>query len=202
MGLTRLVLCFVVIASVVHVPSALAAQIGAAGDLKEVQEYRLTEPALKQVMAATRNMLVAMKNDPRYQRLTKLEAELKTLDAKDQPTDADTKRMEKIVEELESIRASTNVLGNDRSLAEIEAAVAKEPLVANALKSAGISARDYAKFMGAFIQAAMIQGLQKDGAIKEIPKDLIPENVKFAKEHAAEFAAFMKELEAFETKEP
>jgi hypothetical protein len=186
MGLTRLVLCFVVIASVVHVPSALAAQIGAAGDLKEVQEYRLTEPALKQVMAATRNMLVAMKNDPRYQRLTKLEAELKTLDAKDQPTDADTKRMEKSVEEL----------------AEIEAAVAKEPLVANALKSAGISARDYAKFMGAFIQAAMIQGLQKDGAIKEIPKDVIPENVKFAKEHAAEFAAFMKELEAFETKEP
>ena len=68
--------------------------------------------------------------------------------------------------------------------------------------TAGITARDYAKFMAAFMQASMIQALQKQGAIKEPPKDVNPENVKFAQDHQAEFEAFMKRLEELDTKEP
>jgi hypothetical protein len=188
-------------ALIVLLPSALAAQ-GAAADLKEIQAYQLTVPALKQVMVATRNLMVAMETDPRYQRITKLEAELKRLEDKDQPTAAESERIEKIVTEMESIRSSINIMGNDKSLSEIEAAAAKEPLVANAFKTAGISARDYAKFMGAFLQAATIQGMQKSGAIKEVPKDVSPANLKFVEEHAAEFEAFMKDLEAFDRRLP
>ena len=202
MRLTRVVPGWSLALSIVLLPSVLSGQIGAPGDLKEIQEYRLTVPALKQVMAATRNLIVAMNTDPRYQRIRKLEAELKQLEEKDQPSEADTKRIEKIVAEMNSIRSSTNIIGTDRSLSEIEAAAAKEPLVANALKTAGITARDYAKFMAAFIQASMIQALQKQGAIKEPPKDVNPENVKFAQDHQAEFEAFMKRLEELDTKEP
>jgi len=189
-------------ALIVLLPSALAAQGGAAADLKEIQAYQLTVPALKQVMVATRNLIVAMETDPRYQRITKLEAELKRLEDKDQPTAVESERIEKIVTEMESIRSSVNIMGNDKSLSEIEAAAAKEPLVANAFKAAGISARDYAKFIGAFFQAATLQGMQKSGAIKEIPKDVNPANLKFVEEHAAEFEAFMKELETFDRRLP
>ncbi len=185
----------------VLLPSPLAAQASAAADLKEIQAYQLTVPAFKQVMVATRNMVAAMETDPRYQRITKLEAELKGLEDKDQPTAAESERIEKIVTEMDGIRSSMNIMGNDKSLSEIEAAAAKEPLVANALKSAGISARDYAKFMGAFFQSAVIQGMQKSGALKQIPKDVNPENLKFVDEHGAEFETFMKELEAFDRKQ-
>jgi hypothetical protein len=56
--------------------------------------------------------------------------------------------------------------------------------------------------MGAFLQASMIQSLRKAGTIKELPKDVNQDNVKFVAEHQAAFAAFMKELEALDKKEP
>jgi hypothetical protein len=44
----------------------------------------------------------------------------------------------------------------------------------------------------------MIQSLRKAGTIKELPKDVNQENVKFVAEHQSEFSAFMSELEALE----
>jgi hypothetical protein len=197
-----LLVIFCVVLSVVLVPSALAAQAGADADLKEIQAYRLTVPALKQVMTATRNIVVAMKSDPRYQRMSKLEAEATRLEEKDNLTEAETDRLQKITEEIDDIESGFNVVGGNQSLSDIEAAAAKEPLVGNAFKAAGISARDYAKFMAAFLQASMIQGLQQAGTIKELPKEVNRENIKFIEDHQVEFAAFMKELDALDKKEP
>jgi regulator of protease activity HflC (stomatin/prohibitin superfamily) len=181
----------------VAISPALGAQATDA-DLKEIQAYRLTVPAFKQVMAATRNLIAAMRDDPRYQRLTKLEAEAERLEEKSERTDAESDRLQKVRDEIDSIESSFNVVEGNQSLSDIEAAAAKEPLVANAFKAAGISARDYAKFMGAFLQATMIQSLRKAGTIKELPKDVNQENVKFVAEHQSEFSTFMSELEALE----
>lgn len=182
--------------------AAAGAQPPASADAKEIQSYTLTVPAMKQVMAATRNMLAAAKNDPRFQRLQKLEAEVKALSAKEEPTEADTDRMEKINAEIEATQSNLNFMSGNKSLDEIEAAVAKEPIAANAMKQAGIAPRDYAKFMGAFLQASFIHGFQKSGMLKEMPKEANPDNVKFVEQHAAEFEAFMKELQAFAGKQP
>src|SRR5215207_9416962 len=66
----------------------------------------------------------------------------------------------------------TNVIG--KSLTDIERAIEKEPLVVNALKQAGISAREYAKFMVVFFQTSMLQNMLKSGAVKEAPATANP----------------------------
>jgi hypothetical protein len=87
-----------------------------------------------------------------------------------------------------------------QSLTDIEAAIRREPIMAGALKSAGMSPRDYAKFALAFFQAAMVSGMQKSGMVKEIPKELEAkinlENIKFVEAHDAEIKALMAELQA------
>jgi hypothetical protein len=178
------------------------AQVPATPDAKEIQSYTLTVSAMKQVMTATRNMLAAAKSDPRYQRLQKLEAEAKALSEKEEPTDADTERLEKIQEEMDAARSGLNFMSGNKSLDEIEAAIKKEPIAVKAMQSAGIAPRDYAKFFAAFLQASFIHGFQKSGMLKEMPKEANPENVKFVEQHAGEFEAFMKELQAFAGKQP
>ncbi|HEY7446946.1 MAG TPA: hypothetical protein VH702_02300 [Vicinamibacterales bacterium] len=182
----------------------LAAQSNEA-DFKEIQAYRLTMPAFKQVMAATRNLLTGIKNDPRFQRLEQLEAEVEELEDKSDRTAAESDRLDKLKDEIRSIEASVRVLGAAaaaESLSDIDAAAQKDPMMAAAFKSAGISARDYAKFMGAYLQATMIENLRKSGTLKELPKNVNLDNVRFVAEHQAEFEQFIDELEALEKKEP
>lgn len=174
-------------------------------DLKEVSTYKLTVPVLKQVVLATRNLVAAMPSDPRFQRAQKLKAEMAAMSAameKGEPTEADVEKIQKIGQEIEAIEGSLNIMGGQKSLDEIEAAALREPLVGKAMKAAGLSAREYAKFMAALLQASMIAGFQKEGMLKTVPKEANLENVKFVEQHAAELAAFMKEMEALSQKEP
>lgn len=153
-------------------------------------------------MAATRNLVAAMKADPRFQQFAKLEAERAALEAKEEPTDADLERMEKLEAEMDRLSESVeNFLGGNKSLDEMEAAARKDPMVSAAMKSAGITAREYAKFFAAYLQAAMISGFTKAGMVKEMPKEANLDNIKFIEEHAAEIEGFMKEWEALGKKE-
>jgi hypothetical protein len=173
-------------------------------DSKELQSYRLTRDNMKQFVAATRQMVAAAKSDPRYQALTKLETELEALEAKEEPSDADYARMEKLSAEIDAAEhtmptAALN-MSEHKTLSDMEAAIKKEPLMVNALGSAGMPPRDYAKFVLAFFQAAMLHGMQKSGAIKEIPKEMQAkvnmDNLKFIEENQAEINALMKEFQA------
>ena len=70
-----------------------------------------------------------------------------------------------------------------------------------ALTKAGLTPRDYSKYILASLMAGMVAGFQKSGVLKELPKDLKevnPENVKFLLAHEAELAAMQKELEKLE----
>jgi hypothetical protein len=78
----------------------------------------------------------------------------------------------------------------------MEARMRKYPPLVQALQREGIAPREYAKFWLAFIQAMFAQGFQKSGLIKELPKDINADNVKFVADHAAEIEAMQKELEA------
>ena len=174
-------------------------------DAEEIRNYALTVPALKQFAAATRNMMAAAKADPRYKELAGLEAEIKKLEDKEEPTDADMERLEKLNEQRDAAKermpGGIN-MSNAKTLSDMEAAIRREPLMVNGLKSAGMTPRDYAKFMLAFFQASMIHGMQKSGLVKEIPKDLQAtvnlENVKFIEANQAEINALMAEFKAME----
>ena len=169
-------------------------------DYKEVVAYRLTMPTVQKMAQATRNFATAIRNDPRFKRQQALEAELKKLQEKDDPTEADTARIEKIEAELEQLEESSGMsMTEAKTLSDMAAAINKEPIVAKALADAGVDAREYAKFMLAYFQAAMVHGMMKSGLVKEIPKDLAAsvnmDNVKFVAEHEKEFEALTKEFE-------
>ena len=173
-------------------------------DTKELRTYELTVSAMKQFVTATRNMAAAAKKDPRYRELVKRRAEIEQLAAKEEMTEADKQRLEKLRADLEAFEDQLPGLSLNASekmtLSDLEAQIRREPIAADALKSAGMSPREYATFALAFFQAAMIHGMQQSGMIKEVPKELQAQinmnNLKFVAEHQAEIKALMAELQA------
>lgn len=186
------------------IPAAAHAQGAGASDpdLKEVAAYRLSIPALNKVLQATKNLTAAAKNDPRFQKQAALEAEIKKLEAKDELTDADEARLEKLRAEADEAEEKLDVAADTNTLSEMAARIEKEPLAAKALADAGITAREYAKFALAYFQAGMVASLLDSGTIKEVPPELAAtmnvENLKFVREHATELEAFSQEMKALE----
>jgi hypothetical protein len=184
---------------VTAMPAALAAQGAklAAADARELASYRLTMETVKKVQTATRSMVAELKKDPKFQRQMKLEAEIEALNKKEELTEAEQGRLAALEEERERLEESSELnLGSATSLDEMEASVKKMPVVANALKQAGLSPREYGTFMMAMIQASMVAGFKKAGMIKELPRDVNPDNVKFVEEHEAELKAVQAEFQA------
>lgn len=171
-------------------------------DAKELAAYQLTVPALNKVIQATRNLAAAAKNDPRFKKQQALKAEIKKLEEKEEPTEADEARMEQLRAELEQLEKSVFPNANNQTLTQMAAAMEKEPVFAQALSSAGITAREYAKFLFAYMSAGMVAGMMEQGAIKEVPKELAGsinmENIKFFQAHKAELQAFQKEMQSLE----
>ena len=54
-------------------------------DAKELATYQLTVPALTKVLQASKNLAESAKNDPRFKKQAALKAELKKLEAKEEP---------------------------------------------------------------------------------------------------------------------
>lgn len=184
---------------VTAMPAALAAQGAklAAADARELASYRLTMETVRKVQTATRSMVAELKKDPKFQRQMKLEADIELLNKKAELTGAEQERLAALEEEKERLEESSELnLGSATSLDEMEASVKKMPVVANALARAGLSPREYGTFMMAMIQASMVAGFKKAGMIKEVPRDVNPDNVKFVEEHEAELKAMQAEFEA------
>ena len=162
-------------------------------DMKEIAAYRLSMDTVKKVDVAMRAMFDEMAKDPRFQASIKLEAELKALNEKEERTEADDRRIEELEREREEMRSENPFnIGSANTLSEMEAQVEKVPPMANALRSAGLSPREYSKFMLAMLQAGMAAGMKKSGLIKELPKDFPAENVQFILDNEAELTAMQK----------
>jgi len=169
-------------------------------DVKEIAAYELTVAGLNKVLQATKNIEAAAKNDPRFQKQVALRAEIKKIENKEEPTDADQERLEKAREELETMREGIFPKTDNRSLTEMAAAIEKEPAFARAISSAGLTPREYAKFLFAYMTSGMVAGMMEQGVIKEVPKELAgsvnPANIKFHQAHKAELQAFQKAMES------
>jgi hypothetical protein len=172
-------------------------------DAKELAAYKITVPTLNKVVQATRNLVEGIKSDPRYLKQQALKAEIKKLQEKEEPTEADSANLEKLQANLDELEESAFGANDAKTLSAMAARIQKEPVMAKALASAGLDAREYAKFTLAYFQAAMIAGMMKSGMVKEVPKELAAsvnmDNVKFVQEHEAELAVFAKAMEALKT---
>ena len=193
----------------------LHAQGAASGDEKELAAYRLTLPTMNKVVAVMRTMAKEAMADPKYQQVAKiesqiedLEAQVEKLQAKDELTKAEETKLEGLDQQLEKLRQQRDesrdtAAGADDSmnkattLTEMEQAASRIPAFSRALAREGLSAREYAKFTLAMLQAGMVYGFSKGKVdYAKIPAGINPENVKFVEEHQAELNAMQKEFEA------
>jgi hypothetical protein len=178
-----------------------------AADSKELASYRLTMDTTKKVYTMMRAVMQEMSSDPNYQALQRTKAEIEALSKKEELTDAESARIEKLqmqVEQQEDALQQANSgmnLNDAQTLNEMEAKIKASPRFVAALSKAGLTARDYSKYILASLMAGMVAGFQKSGVLKELPselKEVNPDNVKFILEHEAEIAAMQKEMEALE----
>jgi hypothetical protein len=187
----------VVLAAVTSVAPMLA-QAAKDADAQEIASYRLSMDTVNKVAAATRVMIVELKKDPRFQEAAKVDAEITAIEKKDEATEADDARLEKLRMRKDELGEAMKGLSmnNAASLSDMEAQIRQVPPLMNGLREAGLAPRDYAKFMLAALQAGMVAGLKKQGVLKEVPKEVSPENVKFIEDHEAELQALQKEWAA------
>ena len=192
-------LTFAVALALAVVPIASAQkQAGSSSDMQEVAAYRLSMDGLRKLEKAMAAMADAAKKDPRYAKQMRLKAQIDTLEHKDDLTDAESEKLESLKQELEQAEAATDdgSLANAQTLSEMAAAIDRQPIVANALRSAGMSSREYSVMTMALLQASMWAGMKKQGLVKEkdMPKDINPANVTFIEQHEAEMTALQQRM--------
>jgi hypothetical protein len=187
----------VVIAAVMSAAPA-AGQAGQDADAKEISSYRLTMDVVNKVAAATRVMITELKKDPKFQEAAEVDAEIEAIEKKETTTEADDARLEKLNARKEELSKAMEGLsmGDADTLSDMEARIRQVPPLMAGLRAASLTPRDYAKFTMAALQAGMVAGLKKQGVLKEVPKDVSAENVKFIEEHEAELQALQKEWAA------
>ena len=203
----RAVLTASIVLSLISAPTAQSSGFSAA-DSKELASYRLTMETTQKVSAMFRTVMQEMSSDPKFQALQKTKSEIEALSKKDELTDAESERLEKLQaqaeQQEETLKQATEGgvnLSTAKNLNEMEAAMKANPRLMSALSKAGLTPREYSKYMLASLMAGMVAGFQKSGAIKELPADLKevnPDNVKFILDHEAELTAMQKEMEALD----
>jgi hypothetical protein len=174
------------------------AQVKQDPDAREIAAYRLSMEAVNKVAAATRVTIAELKKDPRYQEAAQLDAQIKAIQKKEETTPADDAKLEQLEARKDAVSESLQGLSMDNaaSLSDMEAQLRKVPAMMAGLRAANLSPREYATFMLSALQAGMVAGLKKQGALKAVPKDVPEENVKFIEEHEAELQALQKEWAA------
>ena len=181
--------------------SSLAAAQTPSADEKAIAAYRLTMPTIKKAMAVTESFVAELAKDPKVQEMQKLKAQIKALDEKEELTEAQQAELEKLREREEALEqemdraAEAKGFSNNQTLADMEAAMTKEPAAMRALAREGLTPREYALCMMTLLQASMVEGFSQGKAdLSKLPPGVNPENVKFVREHKAELEAMQAAL--------
>jgi hypothetical protein len=77
-------------------------------------------------------------------------------------------------------------LDNSNTVDEAARRLDADPAAHRALSGAGISGRDYALTLMAYIQASLTAGLQDSKQLTKVPEGVPPENIAFVRAHRAE----------------
>ena len=170
--------------------SAVAQGSTSDADTREVLAYRLTMPKLQQLNMALADLQRQRSADPTYQQLLAKKRELAALSEKDELTDAEQERIAQLEEEIRVAEEAEDMPEEENpSLTEMADRMSGDPRIAGALERAGLAPREAATLQLALFQAAFTAGLLEAGTIKEIPKGVNAENVKFVQANKAAIAA-------------
>lgn len=174
-------------------------------DEQELRAYRLTMPKLRQLAAASAELAKLEAADPRTQALKKIEQERRLLQDKDELTDAETARLEKLDAEAARLTGDDDADDDDdgdkltvaadaQTISDIARQFEKVPGVAAALARAGLTPREFATIQLALLQASMTYGMMKASGRTTLPASIQvnPDNLKFVQEHEAEIDRLMK----------
>jgi hypothetical protein len=172
-------------------------------DVQELRAYRLTMPKVKQMAAATLAYAQAQSRDPRVQARRQREKELTALEAKSAArlTEAEQKRLEELRAKLEAEDAEAARNGDDqepKTLGDMARRIDREPDLANAIRSVGLTTREYSLLTLSFFNAMFAHGMKKAGTIKELPADILPENLAFIQSNEAELNGIFAQLQAYD----
>lgn len=179
--------------------AAVSNAFAQSADEKALASYRLNMATVRKVTAATQALAAEQAKDPRMQELVKLRAEIKALEDKDELTDAESEKLEKLREREEALeetmaRADDAKDTNDnQTLADMEASIKKMPQAVAILAREGVTPREYTLCMMALLQAAMVEGFSQGKAdLTKLPAGVNPDNVRFVRENKAELEALQK----------
>jgi len=111
-------------------------------------------------------------------------------------------KLEKAVQKLEALPAEAlaeataddGADSNGQTLTEMAATIDRHPLIANALKGAGMSSREYSVATMALLQAATWAEMKKQGMASQIPADVSAANITFVEQHGAEIKALIDRM--------
>lgn len=177
--------CLVVLAAV----GALTLPAAQSADDRELAQFRLTNEILAKAEAVAKAYDANVAKDPKMKRRLDAQRELDALDAKDTLTPAEQKRAYELTQIIGDAEVDLGIDGG--SLSEISAQLMKIPAMAAALKSAGMPARDMAKFTVTAVQAAMVGALGGSA-----PAGAAGDNVRFVMANQAAIERINKLLGA------
>ena len=187
---TPLVLTTLLVA-ILTAPVVAQANSGNA-DAREIQAYRLSMAKLNQLNQAMLDWRRQRDADPARVQLLSKKKELATLSEKEEPTAAEQQRMERLAADIEEAERADDEADDDdkdQSLSDLAQRMTADPRIAGALKRANLGAREAATMQLSLFQVAFAVGMLESGSIKEIPKDVNPDNVKFYRANRAAIAA-------------
>ena len=179
--------------------TAARAQTGASEeDAAEIKSYRLTMDGIRKLAAAGEAMQKAIAEDPRFKAEQALKKEIEALEKKDELTDAETKRLEELQGKLEEMESKNDKDSNPETLDQMAKQIESEPAMAKAIRSAGLTPREYSLMSLVTFQAMMAHGMQNQYGSKELPKEfqgtVLEDNIKFVAQNEAEITRLLEKL--------
>ena len=161
---------------------------------------------LRKMATAGENIAKAVANDPRFKAEQALKQEISALEKKDELTDAESEKLDDLRAKLEEMeeKNSGSSDANAETLDEMARRIEREPLMAKAIRDAGLSPREYTLLSLVTFQAMMVHGVQKQLGNKPLPPDVastvLAENIKFVADNEAEITRLMEKMKALEKK--
>jgi hypothetical protein len=172
-------------------------------DVQELREYRLTLPKVRQMAEATIAFAQASARDPKELARRKRETELNAIEAKPAGTltASEQRRLQELRAQQAADEAEAARSGDDqepKTLGDMAKRVEREPALSAAVKSAGLSAREYAMISLVLFQTKFAHDMSKAGRVKEMPKDILPANLEFIDANEAQVNQILAQLSAYD----
>lgn len=161
-------------------------------DLQEVQSYRLSMDVVHKLTAVYKAAAAAEAKDPKRQQIATKKAELKALESKEEPTDAEQERMAALADEIARLEESADsdvTLEGATTLSEMVQRLDAVPAFAAAVRGAGMTTREFATAQLALLQTGIAYALLKSSPGKQPPPGVSKDNLEFMRLHEQEIGA-------------